>query len=315
MRLSCSRIEGTQATLQEVLKQDAGLAQAESRVEDIEEIGNYRAALFFAEAEMEQRPISLSLIRAIHQRLLQGVRGQNKEPGRFRVDQNWIGRPGCLIEDARFVPCSPLILTSALEDWERYLSSPNDDPVPRTAIAHAQFEILHPFKDGNGRIGRMLIPLHLFQSKVLTRPMFYLSEYLEANREAYYDSLLSITETGSWQTWLNFMLPAIASQAESNYSKAAAILQLYTELKSAFVKVLGSTHSILALDAFFKTPILNAADFAYSLQHASRTTTNTILRRLTEASLIHSLFPASGKRPGVFVLHSLVNIAEGRRLF
>ncbi len=188
-----SRIEGTQATLEEVLQQDAGIEQAQSRPADIEEISNYRAAMRDAEQALAHRPLSLSLIKGGHQRLMQGVRGSDKTPGEFRIDQNWIGSSGSRVEQARFISPNPLVLPHAPDVWASYLAAEDAGPVLQVAIAHAQFDILHPFKDGNGRIGRMLIPLLLFQRKTLSRPMFYLSEYLESHRDQYNAIALSAT--------------------------------------------------------------------------------------------------------------------------
>lgn len=145
-----SRIEGTQATLEGVLQQDAGIVQAQSRHADIEEIANYRTAMRDAEQALEHRPISLSLIKGVHQQLMQGVRGHDKHPGEFRVDQNWIGRAGAAIENARFVPPSPLVLPQALDAWAAYLSSEEDDPVIQVAIAHASSRFCTPSRTGMG---------------------------------------------------------------------------------------------------------------------------------------------------------------------
>ena len=309
-----SRIEGTQATLEEVLQQDAGIEQALSRHADIEEIANYRAAMRDAEQELAHRPLSLSLIKGVHQRLMQGVRGHDKMPGKFRVDQNWIGRAGSPMEKARFVPPSPLILPQALDAWAAYLSSAEDAPVIQVAVAHAQFEILHPFKDGNGRIGRMLIPLLLFQRKSLSRPMFYLSEYLEVNRDRYYDGLLSITETGQWQGWVEFFLEAMVLQADVNLIKVREILALYDRLKQQFIGATHSQFAIPALDAFFAHPILNATDFARYAGIENRVTANGILKQVQKEQLIFRLREASGRTPAVFALPDLINIAEGRKV-
>jgi len=303
-----SRIEGTQATLEEVLQQDAGIAQAPSRHDDIEEIANYRAAMRDAEQALEHRPMSLSLIKGVHQRLMHGVRGHDKQPGEFRVEQNWIGFAGSDIEHARFVPPSPLLLPQALEGWAAYLASEKDDPAIQVAVAHAQFEILHPFKDGNGRIGRMLIPLLLFQRKTLSRPMFYLSEYLEAHRDRYYDGLLSITEAGQWQNWVEFFLEAVVVQADANLAKARQILALYNELKQRVIEATHSQFAIPALDAFFVRPILNATDFAYHAGIENRVTANGILKQILAAGLILRLREAAGRTPAVFALPDLFNL-------
>jgi len=307
-----SRIEGTQATLDEVLEFDAGLESADARRGDIEEISNYRVAVQVAEQELAERPLSLSLIKGVHQRLMQGVRGRDKEPGAFRQDQNWIGRPGDPIERARFVPPSPLILPHCLEAWERYLQSEDEDPIVQVAVAHAQFEILHPFKDGNGRIGRMLIPLLLHQRRALSRPMFYLSEYLEANRNEYYDRLLAITDDGDWQGWLNFFVTALVAQAENNLAKVKAVRDLYEEMRRRFVEVTHSQFAMAAVDAFFMRPIIPAPGFADLAGFNNRVTANNMLRQLWDAGLIARVREGGGRVASVYAMPQLINITEGR---
>jgi Fic family protein len=310
-----SRIEGTQATLEEVFRQDGGVEIAPERKADMEEVLNYRNALFAAESSLQYRPISLSLIKELHQTLMQGVRGQDKTPGQFRIDQNWIGRPGCALEDARFVPPNPMVLLQSLDDWAAYIASTDDDPVLQIAVVHAQFEILHPFKDGNGRIGRMLIPLLLFQRGLLSRPMFYLSEYLESHREEYYDKLLLITEHGDWQGWIEFFTNGVILQADTNLNKAQKILALYNELKTRFIDATGSKYAVPALDAFFKKPIINSTDFATRAGISNRVTSNSILKTLTDLNLIQVFSVGAGRNPHIYILSDLLNIAEGRDVF
>jgi Fic family protein len=307
-----SRIEGTQATLDQVLEFDAGLEGAERRRGDVEEVSNYRIAVQIAESALHERPLSLSLIKEVHQRLMQGVRGRDKAPGQFREDQNWIGRPGDPIDRARFVPPSPLTLPAALQAWESFVHSDAEDPVVQAAIAHAQFEILHPFKDGNGRIGRMLIPLLLYQRRALSAPMFYLSEYLEAHREEYYDRLLAITEAGDWQGWMDFFIGAVVVQAEVNFTKARSIQDLYQQMRTAFAEVTKSPNAHRAVDAFFRRPIIAAPTFFADGEFNNRVTANNILQRLVEARLIERIREGSGQRPSVYALTRLIEIADGR---
>jgi len=158
-----SKIEGTQATVDEVLEQEAGMKKEGEKYKDIQEISNYRSALFQASEHLKDYPIRLPLILHLHSILLSSVRGQGKTPGEFRKDQNWIGRQGCTIEEATFVPPSPLTLLEHLQAWQHYLDFDDSDFLLQVAVTHAQFELLHPFKDGNGRIGRLLIPLFLYQ--------------------------------------------------------------------------------------------------------------------------------------------------------
>ena len=175
-----SKIEGTQATVDEVLEYEAGIEFDPEKVKDIQEVVNYRTALTLAKETLTQRPLNLALLRQMHGTLMSSVRGADKSPGQFRVHQNWIGPSGCTIEQATFVPPAPLQLLDHLEAFERYLAGDDVDPLIQVAVVHAQFELLHPFNDGNGRVGRLLIPLFLFQKRALASPMFYLSEYLEA---------------------------------------------------------------------------------------------------------------------------------------
>jgi Fic family protein len=310
-----SKIEGTQATLDEVLEADAGLLTAEARRGDIEEISNYRSAVHIAEDALADRPLSLALIREIHQRLLQGVRGRDKEPGRIRQDQNWIGRYGDPMDQARFVPPSPVVLNQELEHWEAYIWREDEDPLLQTAVAHAQFEILHPFKDGNGRIGRMLIPLILFKRHALSRPMFYMSEYLEAHRQEYYDRLLAITEQGDWHGWLTFFLTGLISQAEANLSKVQSIRDLYEETQRRVLEITHSQYSMASVDAFFGHPIISGTAFAARAGFNNRVTANGMLRQLEAGGVITKIREGAGRTPAVYALPQLINLAEGRPIF
>lgn len=199
-----SKIEGTQATVDEVLEHEAGMLKEGKKFQDIQEISSYRQALFVAREYLKDYPIRLSFVRELHRLLMNSVRGQDKTPGEFRKDQNWIGAYGCSIEQATFVPPNPFQLPDHLQAWERYMDADDVDFLLQTAVVHAQFELLHPFKDGNGRIGRILIPLFLYQKRALSQPMFYLSEYLEHHREEYYQRLRAISSEGDWNGWIGF---------------------------------------------------------------------------------------------------------------
>ncbi len=312
-----SRIEGTQASLGEVLEHDAGLDTGKSASinEDIKEISNYRKVLRIAEDELKKRPISLGFIKSLHEVLLDSVRGKNKEPGLFRKDQNWIGKKGTPIENARFVPPAPFILQEHLEKWEKFLWQDNfSDPLVQLAIVHAQFEILHPFMDGNGRIGRLLIPLFLYMKKSLNSPMFYLSEYLETHRDEYYDGLLAITSDNNWQGWLEYFLQAIIIQSDTNISKAKDILRLYENLNDKFINTTHSQYAVPALDTFFKAPIINTVDFIKLSGIPNKVTVNDLLRKLAKIDIIKTLRKGRGRMPTVYALPDLLNIAEGKKI-
>lgn len=312
-----SKIEGTQATVDEVLEQEAGLIKEGEKYKDIQEITNYRTALFAAREHLEAYPIRLGFIRELHRTLMDSVRGQDKTPGEFRREQNWIGRAGCSIEQATFVPPNPVQLPDYLTAWEKYLEIDDIDFLIQTAVVHAQFELLHPFKDGNGRIGRILIPLFLFQKRALSQPMFYLSEYLEQNREEYYQRLKAISAEGNWNDWIAFFLKGVNSQAEQNSQRVQQIRALYDEMKLAIQETTRSQYSVHLLDAIFSKPIFRSSDLAHQLNQdygVHEKTTPGLLRQLKTAEILRELQPRAGSRPAVLCFPRLINLAEGRRV-
>lgn len=309
-----SRIEGTNATTSEVLEFDAGAEFDSEKTDDIQEVKNYREALLAAERALQDgRPISLSMIKALHQILMNGVRGKDKRPGAFRVNQNWIGPKNRPIEEATFVPPHPSRVEDLLEEWASFIGS-EGEVLTQLAMVHAQFEIIHPFMDGNGRIGRILVPIFLFEKKMLHRPMFYLSEYLEERRDDYCDALGRITAEGDWQGWLEFFLDAIRIQASTNVKKAKRILELYDELKWGFQQATKSQFASPALDAFFQSPIISSSAFMKAAGITNRSTLGKILSQLEEAHYIVMLRDASGRKPAVYALPKLLNIAEGKQV-
>lgn len=308
-----SRIEGTQATVEEVLEHEAGQEYDADKEADIQEILNYRRALTLAADSLRDRPLRLGLVRALHKEMMNSVRGQDKEPGEFRKTQNWIGPYGCTVETATFVPPDPLRLLDHLQAWERYLESDDTDPLLQTAIVHAQFEILHPFKDGNGRIGRLLIPLFLYSKGRLSTPMFYLSAYLEAHRPEYYSRLAAITREDDWTGWIAFFLSAIAEQAKGNIGRVQAILGLYEMMKTQVREITRSQHSAQIVDALFDRPIFRIGDFAVRAA-IPKPTAHPLLRQLQEAGLLKLLREGSGRRPAILAFPELLNIAEGRKV-
>lgn len=309
-----SRIEGTQATVDEVLLFEAGETFDRDKTNDIAEVLNYRKALVLASEELAYRPISLSLVKQTHSVLMNSVRGADKSPGEFRQDQNWIGPAGCKIDEATFVPPSPLLLAGGLEAWERYVSGPDVDVLLQAAVVHAQFELLHPFRDGNGRIGRLLIPLFLFQKKVLAGPSFYLSEYLEANRDLYYHHLQGISRQGDWTSWIAFFLEGVHVQAGKNIHRLMAIHQLYDKMKSRVKESTRSQHAITILDALFLRPIFQSSDFV-DRTGIPKQTAAPLLKMLRDQGIVTVVREASGRRAAVLAFGELLNIAEGKEIF
>lgn len=309
-----SKIEGTQATISEVLEQEAGLIKEGKKYQDILEIINYRTTMFQAEKCLMDQSITLFLIRSLHRTLLDHARGKNKSPGEFRKKQNWIGPEYCDIEHATFVPPSPITLQDHLDALERYFNYDDIDPLIQAAIVHAQFELIHPFEDGNGRIGRILIPLFLFQKKKIARPMFYLSGYLEQNRDRYYARLRGISNEKDWDSWIGFFLQAIIEQAKENSQKVKKILSLYDQMKQEIHTLTHSPYTVQILDAIFADPIFSTSDFIENTS-LNKATVTRILKKLTEGGLIYQNQMSSGRRSAVFCFGELINITEGQNIF
>lgn len=312
-----SKIEGTQATVDEVLEQEAGLLKEGEKFKDIQEISNYRTALYQAREYLKDYPIRLGFVRELHRTLMNSVRGQDKTPGEFRLDQNWIGKMGCTMEEATFVPPNPVQLPDHLRAWEAYLDSDDVDFLIQTAVVHAQFELLHPFKDGNGRIGRILIPLFLYQKRVLSQPMFYLSEYLENHRDEYYLRLKGISAENDWNGWIAYFLRATATQAAQNSQRVAAIQALYEEMKRAIHDTTHSQYTVHLLDAIFSKPIFRTSELAQRLtdEHGiHEKTAPALLRQLRDAGILREIQPGAGRRSATMCFPRLINLAEGRQV-
>jgi Fic family protein len=312
-----SRIEGTQATLGEVLEFEAAGEQSEASGEkraDINEVLNYRAALYDAVAALETLPLSQRVVRDAHRRLMRGVRGDSKAPGEYRRTPVWLGAARSPIEAARFVPIAADGVPGAMSEWERYLHEDAPDRLVQLAFAHAEFEAIHPFLDGNGRIGRLLIPLFLVEKKILGRPTFYMSGYLEAHRDEYYDKLLAVSKDGDWTGWAAFFLAAVKDQADENGAKARAILELYRREKEWITRATRSQHAIAALDWVFSRPVFSTSDFLSSARIPKAAAKRILSIARTEGRL-RELRPASGRRAAILAFPGLLNIAEGREVF
>jgi len=312
-----SRIEGTQATMGEVLEYEAeGDTKdiSNERKEDINEVLNYRNGMWHAIELLEELPLCQRLIRETHNILLEGVRGHGKAPGEYRHIPNWIGPPGCTIEEAHFVPISVERLEQGMSMWERYIHNDEPDRLVQLAIIHAELEALHPFLDGNGRLGRMCVPLFMYQTGLIQSPMFYISAFFEANRDEYYERLLSISRDDDWIGWCIFFLRAVTEQAKDNQQKATEILNLYEAKKSQVVELTHSQYAIHVLDFVFERPIFRATDFT-GCGDIPNPTAKRILAVLRENEILRILRGASGRRPAVYVFPELLNAAEGKVVF
>ena len=306
-----SKIEGTQTTMSEVFEYEAGIASvSEKKSNDIQEVLNYRTAMKVAVASMEKYSLSLRVVKEAHFELMQGVRGKSMDPGEFRKVPAWIGPEGEPIEKARYVAINAGDLPSAIGDWESYVHQDELSNLVRLAVAHAEFEAVHPFLDGNGRVGRLLIPLFLVHKGILHHPSFYLSEYLEQNRDEYYERLLAVSRDGDWTGWCHFFLYALAMQGVENQIRVLKILKLHADKKAWADKVFRSRHGVTAIDWFFRSPIFSSSNFV-KMSGIPKPTAHRILQVARDSGLLKYLRPPSGRRSGVLIFPELLTVAEG----
>lgn len=310
-----SRIEGTRASLSDIYQKEIGEKYDQEKENDIEEINNYRDALNFASTDLQNRPICLNMLKDIHKILLSGVRGHHKNRGVFRTTDVFIGSPGDTIENARYVPPKYEDMMPALNNLEQYIHRDDEEILIQLAVIHAQFEIIHPFNDGNGRMGRILIPLYLYSKEYLRSPVFYLSEFLENNRAEYYDKLNTISSKSDWQSWIEFFLNAVIKQSEVNTQKAKSILALYEKIKELIPDITHSYHSAKICDALFESPFITTTKLLSDVNISNKATANNILKKLVNAGVLKVYREGSGQRPTTYVFADLLNLVEGRNSF
>jgi Fic family protein len=304
-----SQIEGSQATLAEVLNYDALPKPDIEKHEDIVEVVNYRNALLYAARYLKKKPVNLNLIKEVHGILLQNARGKDKARGEFRRVQNWIGRPGTPMEEASYVPPPPEKVMELLDNLEKYFHTDDKDHLVQLALIHGQFELIHPFVDGNGRVGRMLIPLFLLQKRLLNGPNFYISAYFESHRETYYDRLRNISNKAGWDSWITFFLEAVIAQSQDNSDKACKVMGLYEELKPKMVDITKSKFAMQALDALFEQPIFSTTGFI-SRSKIPKLSALRILKGLEDHKLIRTVSEGRGSQPAMMKFYRLFNIVK-----
>ena len=253
-----SQIEGTQSTLEDVLQFEID-TKGQEHPKDVEEVVNYIRSMNDGLKRLDTLPLSLRLIREIHAKLLQGVRGENRTPGEFRRSQNWIGPANCTLATATFVPPPVHEMHAALDNLEKFLHDETTYPaLIHCGLAHAQFETIHPFLDGNGRVGRLLITFLLCQRGILKFPLLYLSHYLKFHRAEYYDRLMAIRNDGNWEGWLKFFLKGVGEVSRSATETARKILELRQKYQKLIRdKAANQTNAALLLDYLFEQPIVN----------------------------------------------------------
>ena len=300
-----SRIEGTQATLGELLADEAGAA-VERSPDDLREVGNYVVALEYGLGRLESLPVSLRLVREMHDLLMRDVRGDAAAPGEFRRSQNWIGFPGSTLSQATYVPPPPAELMGCLDAWERFLHDETLPPLIHAAVTHSQFEAVHPFLDGNGRIGRLLITLLLVERDVIPSPLLYLSSYFEATRQEYYARLLGVTERGEWEEWLAYFLRGVALQAQDAVDR----IQRMDDLLSDWRRRLSTGQSRVperALDLLAENPFCTVRGLADRLGVAF-TTAQRAIGRLEEEGFVALVGEA--RRNRVYCARAILDVLE-----
>lgn len=285
-----SHIEGTQASLSDLYAYEAVQLSMFSGPPDVREVHNYVRALEYGLERLETLPLSLRLIRELHAHLMEGVRGEHQTPGEFRRSQYWIGPSGCLLDDATYVPPPPEQMRAALNDLETHLHVEGPlPPLVRLGLIHYQFEAIHPFLDGNGRVGRLLIVLLLCAWDLLPRPLLYLSAYFQRHRQTYYDRLLAVSQRGAWTDWLHFFLQGVAAQSRDATDRSRRLLDLREHYRDRFQSQRTAARLLQVIDVLFTRPVITINQLADALdtshQSASRYVTTLegegVLREIT----------------------------------
>ena len=300
-----SKIEGTQATLGELLAAEAG-AVVERSPADLREVGNYVVALEYGIKRLKGLPLSLRLIKELHAKLMTGVRGDRARPGDFRDIQNWIGRPGSGVAQATYVPPPPEHLMACLDAWEKFLHDKSLPPLVQVALAHYQFEAIHPFRDGNGRVGRLLITLFLIERGVLPAPLLYLSAFFEASRPDYYNGLQGVHKRGEWEAWLSYFLAGVANQSKDALSRATRINALLSKWRDTAMDA-GPPIAIRLIDLLAENPFCTVRGVADRLKVAF-TTAQRAVARLEALGVVKQVNEA--KRDRVYCATGLLKILE-----
>jgi Fic family protein len=301
-----SRIEGTQATLSELVLFEA---TGEELPFDVREVANYVRALETAISPDQPLPLSLRLIRDLHRVLMTGVRGQEQTPGEFRTSQNWIGAAGALIDNATFVPPPVDAMWQSLDALERHLHQDSQlPPIVRLALIHYQFEAIHPFLDGNGRVGRLLISLLLDRWELLPQPLLYLSSYFERHRSDYYRLLLEVSTRGAWETWITFFAAGVAEQATDALTRSGQLLELREAYRQRVVGPRASTLAMTLIDRLFMHPAMTVGSAREVLSVTWRSAQKNV-EKLVDAGILHEITGRARHR--IYLAREIVGMLEG----
>ncbi|MCR9131540.1 MAG: Fic family protein [bacterium] len=303
--VASAKIEGTQTTVEEVLKYEAQNKAKENP--DIKEVLNYRRAIFQSIELLHEKPIGENLIKTLHRTLLTSVRGREKDPGNFRKTHVHLGKPGSTIEDAAYVPPVPGEIVPLMQNWVNYIHNSDNDLLIKVAISHYQFEAIHPFLDGNGRVGRLLIPIILFEQGLIPYPYFYISEYFEEHRGEYYEALRLVDRNRDWNSWIQFFLVAIKETAIRMQSKVGDIYELYDSVKSQSIEM-NSQYAQVFMDLLFERPVISAKEIIERLEQPSRQTLYTLIDKFEQKQIIKEI--TGNKRNKVYAFRALIDIIK-----
>jgi len=303
-----SRIENTQAGMDDLLYFEADSSEP-PKVPDVREVANYVEAMSYGLERVKELPISGRLVREIHERLMHDVRGGRATPGEFRRSQNWIGPVGCSLNEATYVPPRVPEMMDALHDWEQYLhSDAQEPPLIQCALMHYQFETIHPFLDGNGRVGRLLITFFLCERGLLSQPLLYLSAFFEAHRDEYYRRLLAVSQEGDWYGWLRFFLRGIATQAREALEGTRSILELHGRFRESLGTKRVPRAAVRLIDHLFVNPVVSVARLA-RVWDMPFTTVQKGVDHLVKLGILSE---ATGRRRNrLFVAHELFDLLTG----
>lgn len=308
-----SRIEGTQASLSDLFFFEAAGAGSAVRPTppDVREVANYVRALEHGLKRLNELPLSLRLLREMHAELMEGGCGEHLTPGEFRRSQNWIGPPRCTLMDATYVPPPPAEMEEALGALEQYLhaSSPLP-PLVRLALVHYQFEAIHPFLDGNGRIGRLLMALLLCHEGLLAHPLLYLSAYFEQHRQEYYRLLLEVSHAGRWMPWIEFVLAGVAEQARDALWRTETLLNLWQQYHQRFAVARSSALLLRLVDDLFEYPVLTISRAAKVLGVTQRAASLNI-QKLVDAGILTEVTGRARNR--LFAAQAIIDLADMQR--
>ncbi len=285
-----SQIEGTQASLIDVLEFESQALEPDNP-QDVAEVVNYISAMNYGLERLKELPVCLRLIREIHQELMKGVRGAERNPGEFRQSQNWIGAGGCSLAQATYIPPPPHQMLQALDNLEKFLHSLKPMPILiKIGIAHAQFETIHPFLDGNGRTGRLLITFLLCEKTILQRPLLYISHYFKKYRTEYYNHLQAVRDHGNWEDWLKFFLRGVYEVAQEAAATARKIVKLKEEHRQLVLNAMGrrSGNAIALLESLYFKPIFTV-EHAQEITNLSYPNANTLVKDLSNLGLLEEI--------------------------